>query len=140
MPPAYVIWSQLTENSTNRIARYISFYTNITTSIKIMKHCCLYKNLPQLNKDLPSFENRKLNLELYAKDWDLAKKDFTKFLLLDLAILILTFALSTSLLLILLMVLFSLTSTRFADERSTSVILSIEINRAAIPLTNISLY
>lgn len=60
MPPACVIWSQLTENSTNRIVRYISFYTNMTTLIKIMKHYCLYKNLSQLNKDLPSFENKNL--------------------------------------------------------------------------------
>ena len=61
------------------------------------------------------------------------KKDFTKFMLLDLDVWTLTFAITTLLMLSTLsIVLFLSTSTSSVIKRSTFMVISIEVSRIAI--------
>ena len=78
---------------------------------------------------------RKLDPELCAKDWDLIKKDFIKFLvlvlLLDLVVLALTFALTTSLSPIPSTIMSSPKNITFVAKRSTIMIFKIKVSRVA---------
>lgn len=76
VPPVQVDQSQLTENSTNNIARSINFNRNIIIRIKIIKDLYLYKRLSQLNKNLPSLGSKKTQSGALYKRLGLNQKRF----------------------------------------------------------------
>ena len=76
---------------------------------------------------------KKPDLELFANNWNIVKKRFTKILCLDLTILILILTLINLLLPpVLSMVLSLVTATKFITKESTFMIFNIEVSGAAI--------
>ena len=72
-----------------------------------------------------ALEVKKPNSEPYTEDWDLAKKDFIKFLYLDLAVLVPTFVPLNLLLPTSIIVQFSPTGIKSVIKESDSMTLSI---------------
>ncbi len=66
MPSARIIWGQLTDNSTNSIAKNIRLNLDMTLQIKIIEYWGLNERLPQFGKSFPSSGGKK-------RSWLIAK-------------------------------------------------------------------